>query len=119
MMSSCVDDKAGGGEWAQTRMKGGWAAFKKTVVVDKHTSGNRAEQYLQLVCELGSPAFYDAINVEARGCGGEKNAADVRFYICAFEGTAGRKRWRRLRRECSDVFSPSKLLGPNKYECLS
>lgn len=67
MMSSCVDDKAGGGEWAQTRMKGGWAAFKKTVVADKHMSGNRAEQYLQLVCELESPAFYDAINVEARG----------------------------------------------------
>lgn len=86
---------------------------------DKRMTGNRAEQYLQLVCKLESPAFYNAIDVEARGCGGEKNAADVRFYICAFEGTAGRKRWRPLRRECSDVFSPSKLLAPNKNECLS
>lgn len=113
--SSGADDEAGGGEWAQMRMKGGWAGFKKTVVADKHMTGNRAQQYLQLVCELESPAFCDAINVEAWGCGREKYAADVRFHICAFEGTAGRKRWRRLRRECSGVFSPSKLLGPNKY----
>lgn len=45
----------------------GGRVFKKAVVADKHMTGNRAEQYLQLVCELESPAFYDAINVEARG----------------------------------------------------
>lgn len=38
-------------------MKGVWAGFKKTAVADKHMTGNGAEQYLQLVCELESPAF--------------------------------------------------------------
>lgn len=60
-------------------MKGEWAGMKKTVVADKRMTGNRAEQYLQLVCELKSPAFYDAINVEARGCGGEKKRSRCAF----------------------------------------